>query len=92
MLGAFSDKVEWQDRSEPFTGVHFSNELLDAMPVRLISDGTEKLVALDGDKFVFVERPVDETRFNQPALESDRSNRSELAAWLRDCDRLRLHG
>ena len=68
-LEAFGDKVEWRDSPEPFTGVHFSNELLDAMPVRLISDGTEKLVALNGDNFVFVERPVDKTRFNQAALE-----------------------
>src|SRR5436189_217434 len=66
---AFGDKVEWRDSTEPFTGVHFSNELLDAMPVRLISDGTEKLVGLNGDNFVFVERPVDKTRFNQAALE-----------------------
>jgi SAM-dependent MidA family methyltransferase len=69
-LEAFGDKVEWRGSPEPFTGVHFSNELLDAMPVRLISDGTEKLVGLDGDKFVFVERPVDKTMFNQAALES----------------------
>ena len=69
-LEAFGDKVEWRESQEPFTGVHFSNELLDAMPVRLISDGTEKLVGLDGDKFVFVERPVDKTMFNQAALES----------------------
>ncbi len=68
-LEAFGDKVEWRDSPEPFTGVHFSNELLDAMPVRLISDGTEKLVALNGDNFVFVERPVDKTRFNQAALD-----------------------
>ena len=58
ILEMFSDKVDWQRSLEPFTGVHFSNELLDAMPVRLISDGTEKLVALDGDKFVFVARPI----------------------------------
>lgn len=69
-LEAFGDKVKWPDSLEPFTGVHFSNELLDAMPARLISDGTEKLVGLDGDKFVFVERPVDKTIFNQAALES----------------------
>lgn len=69
-LEAFGDKVKWPDSLEPFTGVHFSNELLDAMPVRLISDGTEKLVDLDGDKFVFVERSVDKTIFNQAALES----------------------
>src|SRR5439155_20234208 len=63
------DKVEWRKSPEQFTGVHFSKELLDAMPVRLISDGTEKLVGLDCDKFVFVERPVDKTMFNQAALE-----------------------
>jgi len=77
-LQAFDDKVKWPDSLEPFTGVHFSNELLDALPVRLISYGTEKLVALDGDKFVFVERPQgttasqpsgDSGSFNQPALD-----------------------
>jgi SAM-dependent MidA family methyltransferase len=78
-LEAFGDKVEWRESLEPFTGVHFSNELLDAMPVRLISDGNEKLVSVDGDKFVFVERalpqgaaasklPGDEGAFNQAAL------------------------
>ena len=69
-LEAFGDKVEWRKSPEPFTGVHFSNELLDAMPVRLISDGTEKMVGLDADKFLFVERPVGKTIFNQAALES----------------------
>jgi SAM-dependent MidA family methyltransferase len=39
------------------------------MPVRLISDGTEKLIGLDGEKFVFVERPVDKAVLNQPALD-----------------------
>ena len=68
-LEAFADKVKWSDSPEPFTGVHFSNELLDAMPVRLISDGTEKLIGLDGEKFVFVERPVDKAVLNQPALD-----------------------
>ena len=70
MLEPFRNKVEWRNSLQPFVGVHFSNELLDAMPVRLISDGTEKLVGLDGDKFVFVERPVNKTVFNQAALES----------------------
>jgi SAM-dependent MidA family methyltransferase len=68
-LKTFGDKVEWRGSPEPFTGVHFSNELLDAMPVRLISDGTEKLIGLNGDKFVFVERSVDKTVFNQVALD-----------------------
>jgi SAM-dependent MidA family methyltransferase len=70
MLEAFGDKVGWRKLPEPFTGIHFSNELLDAMPVRLIHDGTEKLVALDGDKFAFVEQPVAKAMFNQAALES----------------------
>jgi SAM-dependent MidA family methyltransferase len=69
-LEAFGDKIEWRDSLKPFTGVHFSNELLDAMPVRLINHGTEKLVGLDGDRFVFVERPVGKTMFNQATLES----------------------
>ena len=56
-LEPFEDKIEWRDSLEPFIGVHFSNELLDAMPVRLISGGMEKLVDLQGDKFVFIERP-----------------------------------
>jgi SAM-dependent MidA family methyltransferase len=68
-LEAFGDKVEWRESPEPFMGVHFSNELLDAMPMRLISDRTEKLVGLDGDKFVFIERPVDNATLNQPVLD-----------------------
>ena len=91
-LEAFGDKVKWPESPEPFTGVHFSNELLDAMPVRLISDGTEKLVGLDGDKFVFVERPVDKAILNQPALDWMDEIAANLAAWLCDCDRLRLYG
>src|SRR5215472_6866485 len=66
-LEVFEDKVQWLDSLESFTGVHFSNELLDAMPVRLIRNGMEKLVGLDGDQFVFVERPVNKTIFNQAA-------------------------
>ena len=79
-LEAFLAKVEWRNALQPFTGVHFSNELLDAMPVRLATDGAEKLVALEDDKFVFIERPHsqgaaasrlprDEGSFNQAALD-----------------------
>ena len=78
-LEAFGDKVKWLDTPEPFTGVHFSNELLDAMPVRLIGDRTEKLVGLEGDKFVFVERQVDKSALNQSALDW----MDEIAANLR---------
>src|SRR4029453_19107103 len=68
-LEAFGDKVSWPESAEPFTGVHFSNELLDAMPVRLIDNGMERLVGLDGDKLIFVERPVKKTVFNRAALD-----------------------
>ncbi|MDP9097746.1 MAG: SAM-dependent methyltransferase [Verrucomicrobiota bacterium] len=65
-LRAFSEKVTWRKSLadlEPFTGVHFSNELLDSMPVRLIEresneDWTERLVDSVGDDFTFVTRPV----------------------------------
>ena len=67
-LEAFHHKVEWQEALQTFTGVHFSTELLDAMPVRLINQGRERLVGLDGDKFVFVERPVRKAIFNQAAM------------------------
>ena len=68
-LEAFHHKVEWQEALQTFTGVHFSTELLDAMPVRIINHGRERLVGLDGDKFVFVERPLRKTIFNEAAIE-----------------------
>ena len=79
-LELFRDRIEWRDSLQPFVGVHFSNELLDAMPVRLISGGVEKLVDLEGDEFVLVERPLrrgagtsrlpsDDGFFNQAALD-----------------------
>jgi SAM-dependent MidA family methyltransferase len=69
MLEPFRNKVEWRDSLQPFVGVHFSNELLDALPVRLISGGVEKLVDLHGDKFLFIEGPLSSTEFNQAALD-----------------------
>ena len=69
ILEPFRNKIEWRNSLEPFTGVHFSNELLDAMPVRLITRGMEKLVGLQGDRFAFIERPLSNTAFNQVALD-----------------------
>ena len=63
------DKVEWRTSLEPFTGIHFSNELLDAMPVCLFSGPTEKFVDLQNGAFVFIERPRSKTAFNQTALQ-----------------------
>jgi SAM-dependent MidA family methyltransferase len=79
-LEPFREKVEWCDSLRSFVGIHFSNELLDAMPVRLINGSMEKFVDLQGDKFVLVERslsqpasacqPSEQTgAFNQPALD-----------------------
>jgi len=53
-LRQFGERVQWRkslDVLEPFVGIHFSNELLDAMPINL----RNKRVGLDGDKFVFVD-------------------------------------
>jgi len=49
-LESFRDKVEW-GALERFSGVHFSNELLDAMPANLRG----KFVDLQGENFIFVE-------------------------------------
>jgi len=68
-LEPFRERVEWRSSFEPFVGVHFSNELLDALPVRLISGGVEKLVDLQGDKFLFIDRPLSSTAFNQATLD-----------------------
>ena len=67
ILEPFCDKIEWRDSLQPFVGVHFSNELLDAMPVRLISGGMEKLVDLRGGKFVFIECPLSQEAKATPA-------------------------
>jgi SAM-dependent MidA family methyltransferase len=69
MLEPIRNKVEWRNSLQPFVGVHFSNELLDALPVRLINGGVEKLVDLHGDKFLFIEGPLSSTEFNQAALD-----------------------
>jgi len=65
-LRDFNGKIGWESLIdlEPFCGVHFSNELLDAMPVRLISrppdsqDWKERRVAEAGDGFGIVTAPI----------------------------------
>jgi SAM-dependent MidA family methyltransferase len=64
----FETKVEWRDsleETETFTGVHFSNELLDALPVHLVrrretSDQRweEKVVDWKDGDFVFTPRKI----------------------------------
>jgi SAM-dependent MidA family methyltransferase len=73
VLRQFAGKVEWVaslDEMERFCGVHFSNELLDAMPVHLLKaagdEGErswhERLVERTSCGFTFVERPVSDPR------------------------------
>jgi len=72
-LRGFSEKMTWGisvDDLEPFTGVHFSNELLDSMPVRLISrDGNEnwkeRVVDSVGHGFAFVTRAIADEKLRQ---------------------------
>lgn len=73
VLRPFAAKTEWAaslDEMERFCGVHFSNELLDAMPVHLlIAAGNEeerrwheRLVERTSCGFTFVDRPVSDPR------------------------------
>jgi Uncharacterized conserved protein len=73
-LAGFENKIQWRDSIdalEPFTGVHFSNELLDAMPVHLIVSQCErglsapaecawleKFVTLNDHAFAFIDQPI----------------------------------
>jgi SAM-dependent MidA family methyltransferase len=64
-LKEFAEKVSWRkslDEIEPFSGVHFSNELLDAMPVHLIArhadEWHEKFVTESHDELAFVGAPL----------------------------------
>ncbi len=63
-LPSFGEKVRWVDSLDdlaPFVGVHFSNELLDAMPVHLIvarEQWQERHVALEENEFVFRDGPI----------------------------------
>ncbi len=71
-LAGFDGKVAWQKSVAdlaPFRGVHFSNELIDAMPVHLVKwSGTEwreRHVAIVGDGFAFVDLPLSENRLEE---------------------------
>ncbi len=68
-LAEFAAKVEWRpslDELPPFHGVHFSNELLDALPVHLVkwtgSAWHERHVTLAGDALTVVDLPLADSR------------------------------
>ncbi len=73
VLRPFVERTEWVDSLAalpPFCGVHFSNELLDAMPVHLlVSEGEgeerrwqERCVERTSCGFAFIDRPVTDAR------------------------------
>ena len=83
-LEPFREKIDWSESLQPFVGVHFSNELLDAMPVCLISGGMEKLVDLNGDKLVLIERPLSQGgAASKPTTHTYAFNQSVLG-WVDD--------
>jgi SAM-dependent MidA family methyltransferase len=76
-LKEFGDRVRWcasPNELEPFVGIHFSNELLDAMPVNLLG----KFVGLDRERFIFVDLPIE-----QAANQSQRDWISTVATKLK---------
>ncbi len=62
MLRPFARRVSWRSEIAPFSGIHFSNELLDAMPVHLLvfrsGAWREKCVDWNEEAFLFVECPI----------------------------------
>ncbi len=63
-LAAFGEKVQWADEwPASIRGVVVANEVLDAMPVKLLRfDGArwfERGVAVNGDRFAWADRPTD---------------------------------
>ncbi len=73
VLRQFAGQTEWAvslDEMERFCGVHFSNELLDAMPVHLLVAAGEEAERRWHERFVertscgftFVDRPVSDAR------------------------------
>lgn len=73
VLREFGDRVEWSnslEKMDNFVGIHFSNELLDAMPVHLLVSAKEggelawweRLVERTSCGFIFVDRPIANSR------------------------------
>jgi SAM-dependent MidA family methyltransferase len=102
VLRAFAERVEWVESLEamdPFCGVHFSNELLDAMPVHLLvatGEGRERrwcerMVERTSCGFTFVDRAISDARLAErltklpPVPEAGYETEINLAAldWMR---------
>lgn len=91
-LRDFQEKVSWRkslEEVERFSGVHFSNELLDAMPVRLVSrEGTgewqERLVTNSNDGFAFVTGAIKDEKLRRrlPEISEPTDGRYETEVGL----------
>jgi SAM-dependent MidA family methyltransferase len=82
-LADFREKISWFesiDQLEPFTGVHFSNELFDALPVHLV------VAAGNEWKEIFVTSADEQLRFEEGDISS-----SDLEFALRNLSRA-THG
>lgn len=67
-LAPFREKLRWSstlDDLAPFRGVHFSNELIDAMPVHLVrwngAEWLERHVVLRAGDFVWIDLPLSQS-------------------------------
>jgi SAM-dependent MidA family methyltransferase len=76
LLRGFAEQTEWCGSIEemaPFSGVHFCNELIDAMPVHLLAaagepgrrEWHERMVEWTSSGFVFVDRPIRDPRLQR---------------------------
>jgi SAM-dependent MidA family methyltransferase len=91
-LDLFESKIEWQKsvgELESFIGVHFSNELFDAMPVHFVTvwnnQWQEKYVVSEADEFEFTDGPVSTERLREhleklPAPDAKYETEINLAA------------
>lgn len=86
-LANFAEKICWADSMDEvtsFTGIHFSNELFDALPVHLVAsrdgDWKELVVASHGDEFTFGERACAPRGGLRPPIPAatNRSYRTEI--------------
>jgi len=97
--------VQWVDSVDsldPFTGIHFSNELLDAFPVHLVrrrADGWAELyVDWDGDRLILVDKVVSGSELQRRAdrLDVPVGYRTEFnldaTRWLRTLGQKLLRG
>jgi SAM-dependent MidA family methyltransferase len=95
-LESFRSKIEWcdsLDELEAFIGVHFSNELIDAMPVHLVkssnNEWSEKYVTIAGNAFEFAAGPISTAQLCEhleklPAVPANYETEINLAAldWI----------